>query len=191
MNKMMKKIHTWCFAALLSILSLSISPLALAQSYVPQGQERSALRLHLGYQGDYHRIELAYETPTLWQNTLFNHPIDIKIEAGFAYWHTNNSHVNYGSRTNIWQISLTPMVRWWINHQWYIEAGIGATMMSHTRFADKKISTMYQFGDHIGIARTFGNDWRVGLRLSHFSNASIKRPNPGLDILQLTISRSF
>jgi lipid A 3-O-deacylase len=183
----MKALSISCWVAVLGFFC----SIAAAQPTVPQGQERGAFRLNLGYQGSYNRTELAYETPTLWQGSLLNRPIDLKLEAGLAYWHTNDSHVRYGSRTSIWQVSLTPMLRWWIGQQWYIEGGIGATAMSHTRFANREISTAFQFGDHIGIVRTFGDDWRVGLRLSHFSNTSIKRPNPGLNVIQLTLSRSF
>ena len=32
---------------------------------------------------------------------------------------------------------------------------------------------------------------RIGLRYSHFSNASIKRPNPGLDAVQVSYTYQF
>lgn len=168
------------------------SAVSTAQFSVPEAHTRQALRLNIGYQNTYMRSEFAYETPTLWQNQVFAHPLDIKLEASFAYWHTNHSNdLRPNSRSNIWQIGITPMLRWWLTPQWYAEAGIGATLISHTRFANRELSTQFQFGDHIGIVRTFGNDWRIGLRLSHFSNASIKRPNNGLNIVQLTMAHSF
>lgn len=158
---------------------------------IPQEQHRSAFRLNVGYHSKYMRTEFAYETPSLFQTTFLGQPFDIKLEMSLAYWHTNHTPVTYNSRSSLWQLGITPMMRWWINDNWYLEGGIGATFMSHTRFADKELSTSFQFGDHLGIVRTFSDDWRIGLRLSHFSNASIKRPNPGLNIIQLTASRSF
>lgn len=176
------------FAFVLGLYSAT----SVAQFSVPDAHTRQALRIGIGYQGRYMRTELAYETPTLWQTSLFAHPMDIKLEASFAYWHTNHSHDLWvNSRSNIWQIGITPMFRWWITPQWYAEAGVGATMVSHTRFANRELSTQFQFGDHIGIVRTFGDDLRIGLRLSHFSNASIKRPNNGLNLIQLTMTYSF
>lgn len=162
-----------------------------AQLTLPAGQDRSAMRLHLGYQSGYTRAEVAYETPSLWQTSVFGHPFDVKLETGFAYWHANDDTTKSHSRDNLWQISAIPMLRWWLGDTWYMEAGIGVTLMSHTRFDDREISTRLQFGDHIGIAKTLGQDWRIGLRLSHWSNASIKRPNPGLELVQITLSRSF
>lgn len=186
MLKMKKQIFALSFALFIGLFSIAAS----AQN-APEAHQRQALRLNLGYQGGYNRTELAYITPTLWESTLFGRTLDLQLEAGFAYWHTNNSRVRYGSRSNLWQINLIPMFRYWLNQNWYAEAGIGATMLSHTRFANKDLSTKFQFGDHIGIGRTFGDNWRASIRYSHFSNASIKRPNPGLNIVQFSLTRSF
>ena len=68
----------------------------------------------------------------------------------------------------------------------YIEAGVGATVLTRTRFSNRNIGSAFQFGDHIGVGFLLTPNSRVGVRYSHFSNAGIKRPNPGLDTVQLT-----
>jgi lipid A 3-O-deacylase len=78
------------------------------------------------------------------------------------------------------------MFRWWATDNFFVEAGVGATLFSRTTFANKNISTAFQFGDHIGAGFLLNKNNRIGVRISHFSNASIKRPNPGLDLVQLT-----
>lgn len=189
----MKKIKYFLNRKLFYVFFLIATPIlpAFSQDRIFDQQERQAFRFNIGYLNKYVRTEIAYETPTLWHTSLFNHKLDLKVEASLAYWHANHTPSQQHSRSSLWQIGFTPMLHWWINNNWYLEGGVGATFLSHTRFADKELSTSFQFGDHIGIVRNFGNDWRVGLRLSHFSNASIKKPNPGLNIIQLTISRSF
>lgn len=154
-----------------------------------QVQEQSAFRLSAGYHNKYTRTEIAYETPSLFRSN--NHRFDIRLEASLAYFHTHHTPLASKSRNNLWQLGVTPMLRWWINDRWYLEGGIGATFMSHTRFANENFSTSFQFGDHLGFGRVLGDDYRIGIRFSHFSNASIKKPNPGLNIIQLTLSKSF
>lgn len=77
------------------------------------------------------------------------------------------------------QVGIKPTLRASAG-QWFIEAGIGANLIvpKYERF-----STAFQFGDHVGIG--YGP---VMLRFEHFSNGSIKRPNPGENFLQLRYS---
>ncbi|EWM51682.1 lipid A 3-O-deacylase family protein [Bordetella holmesii 30539] len=83
------------------------------------------------------------------------------------------------------------MFRWWATDRFYLEAGVGATVFSHTSFADKRIGSAFQFGDHVGLGFLLTQNSRVGVRYSHFSNANIKKPNPGLDVVQLTYTYQF
>lgn len=108
-------------------------------------------------------------------------------ELGASYWWADGSR----SPGHVWQASAIPMFRWWTGERFYIEAGIGATVFSSTSFADKRIGSAFQFGDHIGLGFLLTPSNRIGLRYSHFSNAGIKEPNPGLDIVQLTYTYQF
>ena len=42
-----------------------------------------------------------------------------------------------------------------------------------------------QLGSHLGLGWQFTPASRIGLRFSHFSNPRIKKPHPGLNMLQL------
>ena len=55
------------------------------------------------------------------------------------------------------------------------------------RSRDKRFSTAFNFGDHVGIGVQLGDDHgqELSLRLQHFSNAGIKDPNPGENFVQL------
>lgn len=111
-------------------------------------------------------------------------------EASFGRW---SSDVDDGSRANAWvtQLGVTPVLRWY-PHRWgergFVEAGIGANLLLPIyRSRDKRFSTSFNFGDHVALGWRFGTQraHEVSLRLQHFSNAGIRKPNPGEDFLQL------
>ncbi|RTZ45836.1 acyloxyacyl hydrolase [Candidimonas sp. SYP-B2681] len=137
----------------------------------------------------YQRIELAWESPSLWRHQFSGGygRLDLIAEVGAAYWKAKGSR----SPSDSWQFSAIPILRWTLNERYYIEAGVGPTAFTRTRFADKVISTAFQFGDHIGVGAYLSNTSRLGLRFSHFSNASIEKSNPGLNIVQLTYTYRY
>jgi len=143
--------------------------------------------LRVGYNSDYRKIGLMYETPTWWSHQSQNGwgRLDLGAELGVSYW-----KAEHGKPDSMWQLSATPMLRWWPSDAFYAEIGIGATVLSRTHFAGHDLSTAYQFGDHVGVGTVIGAH-RIGLRYSHFSNAGLKKPNPGLDLLQLTYTYQF
>src|SRR3546814_1842010 len=73
--------------------------------------------------------------------------LDLVAELGAAYWMAQGSR----SPSRVWQFSATPFLRWSWNDRYYLEAGVGASVFSRTDFADKNLSTAFQFGDHIGV----------------------------------------
>jgi hypothetical protein len=114
------------------------------------------------------------------------------VEASFGRW---VSDVNDGSRSSAWvtQVGITPVLRWhpFDSPRWFTEAGIGVNVLAPIyRSTDKRFSTVFNFGDHVGIGVQFGEGFRqeLSLRLQHFSNAGIKDPNPGENFLQLRYS---
>jgi hypothetical protein len=75
---------------------------------------------------------------------------------------------------------------------WFFEGGIGFTIADRKyNTPDKQFSTAYQFHDVIAIGRTIGNASEISLRVTHTSNAAIKRPNPGENFLQLRWGSKF
>ena len=147
-----------------------------------------SIGVRLGAGEHYQRAELAWESPSFWTYRFEGGSrLDLVGELGAAYWHANGSR-HPGS---VWQISAIPLLRYTWSERYYVEAGIGATAFSRTTFADKNISTAFQFGDHIGVGMFLNDNSRLSLRFSHFSNAGIKRPNPGLNILQLNYSYHY
>lgn len=79
----------------------------------------------------------------------------------------------------------------------YVEAGLGVHYLSRRTIGPTEYSTHYQFGQHLGFGLAWGAEagqhgeiW-LGARFVHLSNAGLKKPNPGLDSLQLVVGHRF
>ena len=155
----------------------------------PVHADGASVGLRAGAGNHYQRYELAWVSPTLWHYRFAESGsrLDLVAEAGAAFWKASGNR----DRASVWQIGLTPFLRWTFPNNMYLEAGVGINRFSHTRFADKTLSTQFQFGSHIGAGVNLSSAGRLGLRYSHYSNAAIKRPNDGLDVIQLTYSHAF
>ena len=71
---------------------------------------------------------------------------------------------------------------------WFAEAGLGGTVMdSLYRTPDREFTTTFQFTELLGVGRSFGSqdEHELSLRVQHFSNAGIKRPNPGENFVRV------
>jgi len=147
-----------------------------------QAGSPGGLSLSWGAGQHHQRVFLAYETPSFWTYNFSGGAgrLEAVGEFGVAHWTADGRR----RASNLWQASATPFLRWWPNDYVFLEAGIGINGFTRTRFADRTISTAFQFGDHIGVGYQITRNHRFGLRFSHFSNASIKRPNQGLNVLQ-------
>lgn len=78
--------------------------------------------------------------------------------------------------------------------QLFVEASIGVRLLSHTRVSPERfLSTAFQFSDMLGLGMSFGPGGRsaIGLRYQHLSNLGIKRPNPGINFLNVYYSHRF
>ena len=76
----------------------------------------------------------------------------------------------------------------------YIEAGAGVRGLSQSRINDGyDLSSALQFAEVVGVGAQFGSrqQYEVGLRFQHISNAGIKRPNPGINFSQLYLQYNF
>jgi hypothetical protein len=103
-----------------------------------------------------------------------------------------------GRRQNVWDIGMTPVFRLERAERtrvWpYFEAAVGFHLLSDLRInSERRFSSHFQFGDHLGAGVRFGERHRydMSLRLQHLSNAGLARPNPGINFLQLRLAHHF
>lgn len=109
---------------------------------------------------------------------------EVKLAAQLAYW---KGHEHPASNSSLWDVSLTPILRWTAPDgapaRLFLEAGIGAHLLSDTRINTERVfSTAFQFGEIgvIGVAFGERHRYEVGALVQHVSNGAIKEPNNGL-----------
>jgi len=109
---------------------------------------------------------------------------DLKLAAQLAYW---KGHEHPASNSSLWDVGLTPVLRWSPPGggaaRLFLEAGIGAHLLSDTRINTERVfSTAFQFGEIGVIGLGFGDRYRyeIGGLIQHVSNGAIKEPNNGL-----------
>lgn len=181
---------------LVAALALSLSSVP---AYAQTGQHAGAphmvssaapgqgFSLQYGYHSRYQRFGLAYETAPLWSYQFQNNGrVDLGVEFGAGYWKADRKDPD-----SMWQVAIVPMLRWWPEDTYYFELGVGPSLLSRAHFAGKELSTRFQFSSHIGGGIVVNDVHRFGLRYTHVSNASIKRPNPGLDLIEASYTYQF
>lgn len=141
-----------------------------------------------GSGNDYRSLVLSYNTAPVWQPEFTARPLDVSLEYSLGHVSAPTGQSN----RHLLRLGVTPFARWWLSASSGIELGVGAHVFSGTRLGQRNISTAFQFGSSIGVLhRLRGTPWLIGLRLTHYSNAGIKQPNPGQDYLQLRASYVF
>lgn len=118
-------------------------------------------------------------------------------ETSAAFWH--GSHGPNDGNDKLKLMTTGPVFRW---HQLkpskigilpYLEAGVGLSWLSQREIGGRKLSLHFQFEDNFGVGFRFGrnNEFDITYRIFHYSNASIKRPNSGVNIQMLNLGIWF
>ena len=115
-------------------------------------------------------------------------------DLSIAQWRgTKHQNVD-GKNQYITSIGITPVFRWQRDDLkgFYGEVGVGANLLSELyNNNNKKLSTAFEFGDHIGFGYVFNNDVEIGIKYLHYSNAGIKKPNDGADFILMRLRYPF
>ena len=113
-------------------------------------------------------------------------------DLGLGYWKRD---ARPGQNSNLTEIGFTPVFRLQRNDLkgFYGEGAIGIHFLSDTHLGDKRFSTSFQFGDHLGVGYRFGakSAWDIAYHYQHLSNGSIKKPNDGINFHQIRAQYHF
>jgi lipid A 3-O-deacylase len=115
-------------------------------------------------------------------------------ESSVGAWRANHWRNVDGASESLVDIGITPVFRFQNDSKkgLYAELGIGYHLLSKLYNNDTyRLSTAFQFGDHVGIGYVFDNHWEFGAKIQHFSNGGIKHPNTGVNFLDLKASYHF
>jgi Lipid A 3-O-deacylase (PagL) len=128
-------------------------------------------------------VRLAYRHP-LKKNGEWWMPSQVQLGAGS--WHVPDVR----GTTRRFDLNLSAI--WRGDKPWgYWEAGFGGYLLSKTINNDEnRLPSAFEFGSHIGAGFRLAKDHTIGVAIQHLSNAGIKQPNGGIDLvlLQYTLS---
>lgn len=86
-------------------------------------------------------------------------------------------------RREFTQLLVVPVLRWELSEvpsPWFVEAGLGLSLLDRRyQLRQTPQSSRWNFEEVLAVGYRVGPGHEVSLRLSHFSNASLRRPNPG------------
>lgn len=174
---MQSKITINLLALLIPLLGMVSSPANAVDSISFEGGDGNKTRLlRLGMQWNWDKKWFESD------NTHLSGYWDLSL----ANWNGRQYQDQKGEHQNINVIGIAPVFRYQANNHYgpYVEAGVGPHLLSELYDNNKKqLSTRFQFGSLIGIGYSFNQNWEIGLRYQHYSNASIKKPNDGVNFL--------
>jgi hypothetical protein len=133
--------------------------------------------------------------PIDWRTTVWGLGVGAYWDANLSYWSARDDADN--RRHGYAQIGLTPTLRLRFDEgrsPWFADAGVGLSLNNRLYSNENHhFSTAFNFGSHIGAGYSFGanRSQEISVRVQHFSNASIKKPNPGENFLQLRYAVAF
>lgn len=160
---------------------------AAAQAFA--AEPRSAWFVQGGVAEDAQSLTVGMSRDWRWEKQYRYGHISGQWQGEVGRWHSDSQ--------NSTQVGVTPAVRWrpngWDNG-WFIEGGIGLNVIFPKYDTRKKeFSTTFNFGDHLAVSKRFGDDQQHewSLRVQHFSNARIEKPNPGENFLQFRYTQRF
>ncbi len=157
-----------------SVVLALAAPVALAGGFTLQGGKR----------GDISRYSVGYTADPVYENGNFQ--ILPVYELAHVHRDSDKGH------QDLYQISAVPMLRYRLgSSSWYVEGGIGVSLFSHTQIGGRRISTAFQFSDNLGFGMQINRSLSIAYRFSHFSNASIRKPNPGINAQAIVLTVSY
>ncbi|WP_126789542.1 acyloxyacyl hydrolase [Aliidiomarina sedimenti] len=108
----------------------------------------------------------------------------------------NRIRVKGDKESGLTALGLSPVLQWRVlgdERPLYIEAGIGGALIDSVTAGPRELSTHYQFEDLLRLSWQFSDnsESRLFLMMAHYSNAGIKSPNMGVNLVQLGFTLSF
>ena len=86
-------------------------------------------------------------------------------------------------RREFTQLLLVPVVRWEfrpVPSPWFAEAGLGLSVLDRRyQLRQTPQSSRWNFEEVVAVGYRLGQGHELSIRLSHFSNAGLRHPNPG------------
>lgn len=147
-----------------------------------------------------YRLSVSWDQGSIWRDEA-TWGLNLIWENSFAIWN-GPTHADLGPDriTDLNAATSGPMFRWQrrepigvFHFTPYTELGVGLSWLSKTEIEGRMLSLHFQFEDKFGVGTRFGNkqQYDVSVRAYHYSNASIKRPNSGVNLAMVSFGLWF
>lgn len=87
--------------------------------------------------------------------------------------------------------SITPFLKY-VNTtntiNWFIRVGVGVAYVEQTQWGNRSLGDNWLFSDKLEIGTEINQHNRIGLSLTHYSNARLNKNNDGTNIVSLNYS---
>ena len=88
-------------------------------------------------------------------------------------------------------VEAGPAITLQSTNDWFLSAGIAPTLIGGSEFHDsRQLGGSFFFTTHLAVGWTI-KSWTVALRYQHTSNANFNHPNPGVNMLGLSVSTTL
>jgi len=165
--------------------------LGLVLLYGTAMAESSGYGLSFGYGEahpdiDIYRVGLKKDFPWQWFETEIGY-LSGYFELSYNHWEHDTEDID--------GVAVSPVFVYYFGDKEnlirpYIEGGIGIAYLDKYNIAGRNLSTNFLFEDRIGVGTTIGF-FDLSFRYMHYSNASLKSPNYGIDIFIFTTAIRF
>jgi len=135
---------------------------------------------------DIYRLGLMKKWDVQWLKNSTGY-MDGYFELSYNRWDYGGKKINAVSLSPVFQYAFNPNGSTWYP---YIEGGIGVAYLDEYFIKDRNLSSNLQFEDRIGAGFRF-NNLDLSFKYMHYSNASLKQPNHGIDIWVGTLAWFF
>ena len=195
-----KRTHRWTpVAAPLRAVCVGLALSAAALPGMAAGSDAMGIYVQAGHNGangsDTQTAVVGFTSPwggeRPWAASVFTTYWDVYL----GQWRGPQSN---GVDKTYTQVGVLSVGRWRYDEgqsPWFTDAGLGLAYLDdlYTQPGGRAFSTRLNFALRLGVGRSFGEGdaHEVSLNYQHFSNAGIKRPNPGLNSLQAGLAVRF
>lgn len=136
-------------------------------------------------------VGLGLKWPFDWQAVRWGGRFSASAEVSVSRWASDS----VSGRQVQAQVALVPLLRYTPSEgksPWFVEAGIGLSLHRRAYEAEAiRMSTRWNFYDVLALGRRFGEDDELSLRAVHVSNAGLRKPNPGEELILLRWAHRF
>ncbi len=147
-----------------------------------------------------YRFSFSWDFGPFWQPNV-GWGLRVILESSVGYWDgPARSDLARHRPRSLTVATLGPMFRWQRDCPLgqstltpYAELGVSPSWLSEKEIQGRILSLHFQFEDKIGVGMRFGQkqQYDVSIRAYHYSNASIKRPNSGVNLAMVSFGIWF